>query len=108
MLRRIPKSTFKTFSQRLLTLSLLFLLPVSAVHALSGYVIGIKGMTCQFCAYGIKRSVEHVPGVASATISLRDKQVRVFLKQGANVSVGSLKQAIVDSGYTPGSVSTIP
>ena len=93
--------------KRLLLVSFLSILPLQVLHAVSGYVIGIKGMTCQFCAYGIKRSIEHVPGVASVTISLRDKQARIFLSQGAKVSLGQLQQAIVDSGYTPGSVSTI-
>lgn len=64
--------------------------------------ISVKGMTCPFCVYGIEKKLSKLPGVAKVQVSLEAKKVRVVMQTGHAPDEASVRQVIIDSGFTPG------
>lgn len=60
--------------------------------------IKIDGMMCPHCEAAVKKALEAIDGVTSATASHTEKQVTVELSKDVDTAV--LEQAVVDAGYT--------
>ncbi len=60
--------------------------------------IKIDGMMCPHCEATVKKTLEAIDGVTSATASHTEKQATVELSKDVDTAV--LEQAIVDAGYT--------
>lgn len=90
--------------KRAISVILLSLL-LSTAYAVSTPVITAKvyGMTCQFCAYGLKKKLSGLDGVKRVRVSLRSKQAVIFVKPNYPTRnlLKSVKKAIIDAGYTP-------
>ncbi|MGP1455277.1 MAG: heavy-metal-associated domain-containing protein [Treponema sp.] len=61
-------------------------------------VIKIEGMSCKHCVAHVEKALQALNGV-SATVSLEEKQATITHPDG--VALSTLKQAIIDAGYTP-------
>lgn len=62
-----------------------------------GITLQVEGMSCQHCVANVKKSLEAVPGVTSALPNLDSGEVII---DGDQLDSGTLKQTIVDAGYT--------
>lgn len=60
--------------------------------------IKIDGMMCPHCEATVKKALESIDGVESATASHEEKQATVELSKDVDTSV--LEQAVVNAGYT--------
>lgn len=60
--------------------------------------IKIDGMMCPHCEAAVKKALEAIDGVTSATASHTEKQATVELSKDVDTEV--LEQAVVDAGYT--------
>lgn len=60
--------------------------------------IRIDGMMCPHCEAAVKKALEAIDGVTSATASHTEKQATVELLKDVDTAV--LEQAVVDAGYT--------
>ena len=60
-------------------------------------VVTITGMTCQSCATHIESSLNKVKGVSGSSVNFKSSIAKVYTK--AEVSLDSLKEAVVASGY---------
>lgn len=60
--------------------------------------IKIDGMMCPHCEATVKKALEAIDGVTSATASHTEKQATVQLSKDVDTAV--LEQAVVDAGYT--------
>lgn len=60
--------------------------------------IKIDGMMCPHCEATVKKALEAIDGVTSATASHAEKQATVELSKDVDTAV--LEQAVVDAGYT--------
>ncbi len=60
--------------------------------------IKIDGMMCPHCEATVKKALEAIDGVTSATASYTEKQATVELSKDVDTVV--LEQAVVDAGYT--------
>lgn len=60
-------------------------------------VIQVEGMSCNHCVNSVEGALKKVPGVVSAKVNLKDKNVTVEHEDG--VDVDTLKEAIEDQGY---------
>ena len=61
--------------------------------------IEINGMMCQHCEMHVKKALEALDGVESASASHEQKKAIVILKDGARVDAGKVKAAIEEAGY---------
>ena len=62
--------------------------------------LSIEGMMCPHCEAHVKKALEALEGVESATASHEGKNALVTLKDGASVSEEAFKKAVEDAGYT--------
>lgn len=60
--------------------------------------IKIDGMMCPHCEAAVKKALQAIDGVTSATASHTEKQATVELSKDVDTAV--LEQAVVDTGYT--------
>lgn len=60
--------------------------------------IKIDGMMCPHCEAAVKKALEAIDGITSATASHTEKQATVELSKDVDTAV--LEQAVVDAGYT--------
>ncbi len=68
------------------------------------YVIGVDGMSCPFCAYGLEKKLKKVKDVKSVTIDLYGGEVVVIAKAGTTIKEESLRKAVHDAGFTVSSL----
>ena len=61
--------------------------------------ITIEGMMCGHCEATVKKALEALEGVASATASHEQNKAVVILKEGASLDEAAVKTAISDAGY---------
>ena len=62
--------------------------------------IDINGMTCAFCVDSLQRKLGKLPEIAQVDVSLKNKKVRVDAGD-EKADIDAIKQAIIDSGFTP-------
>ncbi len=43
-----------------------------------------------------------VPGVEKCEVSVKEGRARLFLREGAEVDIETLKAKVIESGFTPG------
>ncbi len=76
-----------------------------AIQAQAGEVVevDVHGMTCGFCVDAVQRNLSKLPDVEKAVVSLKHKKVKIHGKE-TRLDLERVRQAIVDSGFTPISV----
>lgn len=67
-------------------------------------VAEVKGMSCPFCAYGLRKHLLAIPGVKSVRVDLNKSEATIDPKNGTHVSAAQIQQAIKDAGFTPGRI----
>ena len=70
-------------------------------------VMEIKGMTCPFCAQGVKKQIRKLSGVQSVKVSSKKGQAVVITKPGARVSDAALRKAVIKAGFKPREIKRI-
>ena len=60
----------------------------------------VKGMVCGFCANGLKKTFEAEPAVASLTVSLDLQEVKLFIKDGKEMSDLEIESAVKNAGFS--------
>jgi copper chaperone CopZ len=68
--------------------------------------IGVSGLACPFCAYGLEKNLSKLPDVDSAEVDLAASSARVVIKADRTADLEQIKQAIVKAGFTPGGATT--
>jgi mercuric ion binding protein len=63
------------------------------------YTLGVDGMACPFCAYGIEKKLKALDGVESLDIHIKKGTVDVHLEEGGEVTPDELKKAIKEAGF---------
>ncbi len=64
------------------------------------YTLGVDGLACPFCAYGIEKKLSAIEGVESVETDVKSGQVVVTLAEGMNLSEEVARQAVEDAGFT--------
>ncbi|MBD8513945.1 heavy-metal-associated domain-containing protein [Photobacterium sp. CAU 1568] len=70
------------------------------------YEIEVHGMTCAFCVDSLQRKLTDMPSVSKVQVSLKNKKVRLET-EGDAPSIDTLKQAVLDSGFTPVKITVL-
>lgn len=73
---------------------------VAALAADNQYVLGVKGLACPFCAYGIEKHLNKVDGVTDIQVDIGDGVVRVTLQEGKTFTEEQADQAVKEAGFT--------
>ena len=73
---------------------------VAALAADKSYVLGVDGLACPFCAYGIEKRLNKVDGVTDVQVDVGESLVRVTLEEGKTLSEERARQAVDEAGFT--------
>jgi len=68
--------------------------------AATKFVFGVHGLSCPFCAVGIKNTFKKVSGVQSVSVSLKNGTVTVYTKKGICFSKKELKAIFAKTGFS--------
>jgi periplasmic mercuric ion binding protein len=84
-------------------LSLLFaalVLSAAVLAANNHYVLGVNGLACPFCAFGIEKRLNKVDGVTTVEVDVADGVVRVTMEEGKTLTETRARQAVKEAGFT--------
>jgi mercuric ion binding protein len=76
------------------------LLAAGVLAAGPSYRIEVAGLACPFCAYGIEKKLNAVPGVEHVETNIKAGTVTVTMKDGATLDKATAEQAVKDAGFT--------
>ena len=82
------------------------LLSLSAL-ADNHYLLGVDGLACPFCAFGIEKRLNKIDGVTGIGVDIADSLVRVTLQEGKTLTEARARQAVKEAGFTLRSYSEV-
>ena len=86
---------------RLLWILLLFAtVGVSAGEDDHAYAIGVDGLACPFCAYGIEKRIHKLDGVDSVETDIRLGQIIVHMRDGKTLDRAQAEEAVEKAGFS--------
>lgn len=87
----------------------LMLIVVSLAQTLSAKTVEIEvhGLTCAFCVDALERKFAEMKSISKIQVSLKTKIVRLETEEN-EPTIDAIKQAILDSGFTPIKVTVLP
>lgn len=68
-------------------------------------VAQVNGMSCPFCAYGLRKELLTIPGVTDVKVSLAESQASVTVDLSAKVTDEQIRHAIREAGFSPGPIT---
>jgi copper chaperone CopZ len=87
---------------RILRLLMLSTLVVAAAAWAKGpvYTIGVDGLACPFCAYGIEKQLQKLDGVAQLDTDIGKGQIVIQMEEGRTLDKGEVVQAVKKTGFS--------
>jgi len=67
-------------------------------------VVAVNGMSCPFCAYGVKKHLSALPGVKNVQVELAKGEAIVEFSPEAKVTDEQIQKAVRAAGFTPGKI----
>ncbi len=83
-----------------LLLLTLFSLRAWAAEGSGVYELGVDGLACPFCAYGIEKKLSAIKGVENLDIDIKDGVVVVHMADGATLDEAEAKRAVTAAGFS--------
>lgn len=85
-------------------LALLFPLSAFAAPSWAGseaqvYDVGVDGLGCPFCAYGIEKELGSLKGVHKVAVDIKRGVVIVTMTSGATLDRATAKKAVENAGF---------
>jgi len=83
--------------------SLLFLLLMMAPAAWAEgrtYNIGMNGMSCPFCVYGVEKQLQKIDGVESMETDIKRGHIVVRMEDGKVLEKSQIEKAVKKSGFS--------
>ena len=94
--------------KRLLLMAFLVLMANMQALAASNYVIKIDGMTCQYCAYNVKKRLKKLDGVEQVDVDQDQGLATLQVKAGIVLTDDRLKDLIAEAGYNYRGIQSKP
>ena len=74
----------------------------------AAYAIGVDGLACPFCAYGIEKGLGRIEGVEDVTTDIASGTVTVTMAEGATLKEDAARKAVEAAGFELRSFEEIP
>lgn len=76
------------------------LFSVAALAADNHYVLGVDGLACPFCAYGIEKRLNKIDSVTDVQVDVGESVVHVTLQEGRTLTEKQADRAVEEAGFT--------
>lgn len=83
--------------------ALVFLALLLCIPAFAGglnYQIGVNGLACPFCAYGIEKRLNVIDGVEKISVDIEAGEVIVSMAEGKRLSEAQAQEKVEEAGFT--------
>lgn len=84
---------------RILLLSIFFI-PISAWAQGPEYRVGVDGLACPFCAYGVEKQLQKLDGVRTVDVDLAKGEVVITTEDGKVLNEGQAEAAVKKAGFS--------
>ncbi len=64
------------------------------------YQLGVNGLACPFCAYGLEKQLSKLPGVKQVETNVKKGEVRLLIKEGSLLTEPLARDAVKKSGFS--------
>ena len=64
------------------------------------YNLGVKGVACPYCAYGVEKRLNKIEGVDQVEVDIGDSVVRVTMQEGTTLTEEQARKAVEEAGFT--------
>jgi len=64
------------------------------------YRVGVDGLACPFCSYGIERRIKALGGVQKVESDIKAGAVTVTMKEGETLTEEQAREAVKEAGFT--------
>ncbi len=78
----------------------LLALPAAAGDRGGSYALGVDGLGCPFCVYGIEKELAAIDGVESLDADIDEGVITVHVRPGVTLSEGEARRATEDAGFS--------
>lgn len=83
------------------TIGTLSMLNAQEPKPLSGKIkVGVDGLSCPFCAYGLEKKLKKMDGVAEIKIDVENAFTILTIKEGKSVTEEEIRKNVKDAGFT--------
>jgi len=66
----------------------------------SQYQLGVNGLACPFCVYGLEKQLSKLPGVKQVETNVKKGEVVLLVKEGITLTEDSAREAVKKSGFS--------
>lgn len=80
----------------------LFFFSCPAYARVSSLVVEVNGMACPFCAFGVEKRMQHVPGVESVVVDIQAGTARATAGPDGFIKYQDVPRAVKEAGFTAG------
>lgn len=92
--------------QTIFVFGLLSLADLSALQAQEARVsIGVDGLSCPFCAYGLEKKLKNLDGVTKLEIKINDGLAILTFADSSKVDTTAIAKKVKEAGFTPGKIT---
>lgn len=85
----------------ILSLLLFFIIAFGNSHAqVQSVTVGIDGLTCSQCAYGVERAIRQLTFVESVAMELNANEATVFLNKEISIEILEIGKKVQDAGFS--------
>ncbi len=81
--------------------------PAMAQQGANSYEIGVDGISCPFCSYGIEKELSTIKGVDKLAVDIKRGVVTVHMLAGARLDEAQAAKAAKDAGFSMRSFTTL-
>ncbi|MEQ8504374.1 MAG: heavy-metal-associated domain-containing protein [Rhodospirillales bacterium] len=74
--------------------------PISAKETGTAYALGVDGLACPFCGYGVEKQLMRIDGVISVEIDLESGTVTTTMAAGRTLGKDTAQKAVEAAGFT--------
>lgn len=80
---------------------ILFFLCVGNIFAgIEKIEVGIDGLSCPFCVWGLEKKFREITSVDKFNVHLKQAKAEVFLKSGIPLNIIDIKKAVKEAGFS--------
>jgi len=92
--------------RKLFILTLFFSIALVQTAIARTVEVDVHGMTCAFCVDSLERKFGKMESVSDVQVSLKKKKLRLETDEN-NPSIETIKQTILDAGFTPVKINEV-
>lgn len=70
--------------------------------------VRVDGLSCPFCAYGLEKKLKRLEGTEEVRIDIDRSVALIKLAEGKTIEEADLKEAVLDTGFTPKEITYRP